>query len=388
MARAWVRAPSFVLPPRAQQSARWLGYPLFYLLCLVVFAKLTFPYDRLKDKLVQAFDAQQTGPDPMRLEVGEMSSYWLTGIEADDIRLIRKNAAAKAAADKADSSGSSSSDDTRASPSASAAPAGSAEPEKKKKDEPGVTTIDSAHASVSVLRLLFGTVKVAFGADVADGDVSGTFIDTEEAREIALELDEVGVGGVPMLGDIVGLPMGGKVEGSVELVAPEQKLSKANGTIDLKIVDLTVGDGKAKIRNTIALPQLDAGELTLKAKITEGKLEIETFTVQGPDIELKAEGGMRLRDPFEMSLADVNLEFKFLDVYKNKNDLTRGLFGAPNSTVPGLFDLDGKNRQAKRPDGTYAWRISGAMGRLNFAPSSGATRTGSSRTGSAAGATP
>lgn len=383
-ALAWARAPSLTLTPRAQRIARWVGFPLFYLLCLVVFAKLTFPYNRLKDKLIAAFEAQQTGPDPMRLQIGDMSSYWLTGIEAEDIRLIRKNPGPKAAPGAEEGSPEG---DGASSPAASssAGPAGSASP---RKDEPGVTTIDSAHASISLLRLLFGTVKVAFGADVADGDVSGTFLDTEESREVSIDLDDVGVSGIPMLADIVGLPMGGKVEGSVELVAPEQKLSKANGTIELKVVDLTVGDGKAKIRNTIALPQLDAGELNLKAKITEGKLEIETFTVQGPDIDLKAEGAMRLRDPFEMSLAEITLEFKFQDAFKSKNDLTRGLFGAPNSPVPGAFDLDGKNRQAKRADGSYGWRITGAVGRLTFAPSSGGARPGGTRTGSSLGRSP
>ena len=48
--------------------------------------------------------------------------------------------------------------------------------------------------------------------------------------------------------------------------------------------------------------------------------------------------------------------------------MTRGLFGAPGSNIPGLFDLDPKNRRAKRPDGFYGWRITGPLSKLQFEP--------------------
>ena len=101
-----------------------------------------------------------------------------------------------------------------------------------------------------------------------------------------------------------------------------------------------LGDGKAKIRDTIALPKLDAGELVLEAEAADGRLKIDKLTAKGHDLELVADGRIRLRDPFDSSLAELNLRFKFSDAYTNKNDMTRGLFGAPGSNIPGLFDLN------------------------------------------------
>jgi hypothetical protein len=48
--------------------------------------------------------------------------------------------------------------------------------------------------------------------------------------------------------------------------------------------------------------------------------------------------------------------------------MTRGLFGAPGSSVPGLFDLDPKNKRAKGADGFYGWRVAGALSQPVFTP--------------------
>ena len=57
--------------------------------------------------------------------------------------------------------------------------------------------------------------------------------------------------------------------------------------------------------------------------------------------------------------------------YKTKDDMTKGLFGAPGSKVPGAFDFDPKNKRAKRPNGSYAWRVTGPFAKLRFRPAGG-----------------
>ena len=44
---------------------------------------------------------------------------------------------------------------------------------------------------------------------------------------------------------------------------------------------------------------------------------------------------------------------------------------APGSTAPGLFDLDPKNKRAKRPDGFYGYRASGTFSSPSFTPNPG-----------------
>jgi type II secretion system protein N len=183
-----------------------------------------------------------------------------------------------------------------------------------------------------------------------------------------LELSDVDVAKMPYVADLVGLPLGGKMTGKVDLKLPQEKLSLAEGVIELKIVDLTLGDGKTKIRDMIALPTVRAGEFSMKAEVTEGSVKLSELTTKGPDLEVVSDGRIRLMDRPESSLAELNLRFKFADGYKNKDEMTRSIFGAPGSSVPGIFDLDPKMKRAKRDDGFYAWRITGPLARLGFAP--------------------
>lgn len=336
------------MSPRLKRVLKWVGYPLFYLMALLISVPLTFPYDSLRDRIMAEFNARQTGGEPMRLQIGEMSSYWLSGVEAENVKLVQP-------------------------------PPPPAKPDEKP-GKPREMVFDELHARASITRLLVGTLHVTFGGNAMGGEIDGYTSDADNARTIFAELENVDVGQAPYLRDAVGLPMTGALSGTIDLRLPEGKLSMADGRIELKVTDLTIGDGKAKIRDTIALPKLNAGELTLEAEATEGRVKINKLTAKGPDIEVVADGRIRLREPLGSSITEMSLRFKFSDRYKTKNELTRGLFGAPDSKMPGLFDLDPKNKRAKRPDGFYAWRVLGPFSNLSMTPAAGtATRGGASR---------
>lgn len=320
---------------RLKKLLPYVGYPAFYFSCLIIFAYFTFPYARLKDRLVAEFNARQSGANAQHLSIDHMTSYWLSGIEAKGVRLM--------------------------------APPKPPGPDGKTK-RPETMTIDDAHVRVSLLHLLFGTVYVNFGADAFGGGVSGSTSDADKARSISLNVDRVDIGKVTPLKALVGLPMTGALAGSVDLKLPGGKWGKASGKIDLKITGLTVGNGKAKILNTIALPKLNAGNAVFQAEIHNGELTIQQFSAKGPDLQFIAAGKVRFRDPIGNSLAELTARFKFSNAYKNKNDMTRGLFGAPGSKVPGMFDLDPRTKAAKRPDGFYAWRLTGPLVHLTPEP--------------------
>ena len=340
------------MKPRVKKILQLVLYPLFYCFVLFLFFYWTFPFDRLKDRLLVEFNSKQLGGAGTRMEIDDVSGYWLSGIEAEGIRLV--------------------------SPPPPPGSEDEANEGDKKKAEPKVVTIDSAHARVSLLRLLFGTKHISFGADAFGGQISGFTSDADQARKIELELDAVGLNDFPIFKDAIGLPMTGSLTGTVDLLLPEQKLSQAEGAISLSATEVSIGDGKAKIRDTIALPKLDAGELVLEAEVSEGRVDVQKLTAKGTDFELVADGKIRLREPFETSLVELNLRFKFSDAYKNKNDMTRGLFGTPGSNAPGLFDIDPKNQRAKRPDGFYAFRVTGPLSKPDTQPAPlGASSSGS-----------
>lgn len=321
--------------PRVQRGLKYALYPAFYLFVLVMFLFWTFPYDRLKERIIGEFNARQPAGPGVRMEIDEMSSYWMSGIEAEGVRLVSPPG-----------------------------PAG----EDGKVPAPKVVTIDELHARVSLLSYIFGTTSVAFGANAFGGELSGNSSQSSDETEFNLDLGDVNVGELPMLAELLELPLGGALSGTVQLTAPEGKFAKATGRIDLTATGLTVGDGKAKIKNALALPTVDAGQLTILGEADDGRLKFEKFTVEGKDLELVAEGQIRLRDPANTSLFEMNVRFKFSDAYRNKNETTRSLLGAPGSKMPALFELDPKVKRAKRPDGFYSFRVSGPLSRPTFSP--------------------
>ncbi len=325
------------------KTKRWLRaglYPLAYLGFFAVSARLTFPYAQVKERLVTEFNAHQPATGGMRLAVRELTGRWLTGIEARGVQLTQIPVLTS----------------------------GSVPTSDKNAPKPRVSELESVWGSVSLLRLLTGTLSLSFGAASDGGSVDGSYVSSSSEDQLAVSFDGFGLGDIPLLSDLVGLPLAGKINGELELTLPEHKANKAEGKLELKLDGVAAGDGKAKILNVIALPQLRVGTFNIAAKVTDGKLKIDSFSAKGADVEVAGDGTIRLREPVGTSLLDIGLRFKFNDAYKNKNDLTRGIFGQPGG-IPGLFEMDPKVRRSKREDGFYGWRAIGSFDLPSFEPS-------------------
>lgn len=318
---------------------RWAALLGFYLFALLVFLRLTFPYETLRQRLVTEINQSQK---TRRVEIDELSGHWLWGVEAEGVRLYSLP---------------------------KPTPGSSASAEDAPSGDPLVLQLDSLTVSLSLLSYVFGSTVVHFQAEVEEGRVSGRYKQTEALSELSVKSKELDISSIGFLADAVGLPLSGSLSGQMELSLPERKLQKAEGQLDFQITDLMVGDGKAKVRNTIALPQLAAGQLQLKADVTAGRLDVSEFTSQGTDFEMNATGRLRLRDPFDRSMAELEITFRFKEAYTSKSEITQSIFGSPDGRVPGLFDMDPQVRQAKKEDGSYRWRVTGSLSRMQFRPS-------------------
>jgi type II secretion system protein N len=329
-------------------TKRWVGYfgyPVIYLGMLAIFARVTFPYERVKERLVAEFNAKQAASG-LRLDIEEMSGRYLFGVEAENVKLTRT-------------------------PPIDPMSFGSTVEEQK----PKVTVIDELYGSISVWRLLFGRVAGSFGATMQAGEIEGDFSSSDAEQSLAVKLSQVAVGDIPMISDLAGLPLKGLVDGEIDVTLPEKLPTKAEGKVTLTMDGISAGDGKAKVLKVIALPELKVGTVKVAATITEGKVKLDTVSAKGADFEMIMDGNVRLREPIGSSLLDMGMRFRFLDSYKNKNDITKGLFGS--NGVPGLFEMDEKVRRAKREDGFYGWRVVGTMEKPLVEPNpSGTASTG------------
>ncbi len=320
------------LTAREQKILFWVALPLFYLFCLLIFVRLTFPYQTLKERLLTEFNSSQR---ERVLEVDSLGGSGLFGVEFEGVLL--ENAVT----------------------------------DKESEGPPPSLRVETLDVSVSLLSYLFGAISVDFDAEMGGGEIEGDFYQNDTQAELEVEGENVDISGLSMLGTAVGLPLGGVLGGQVQLLLPERQIGQAVGRFDLTIDNLTVGDGKAKIRDTIALPKLSAGPLVLQGEVTDGRLEITEFGCNGPDFEMTGSGKVRLREAFDKSVADLEIAFRFKEAYQTKNEMTKSLFGDPGSKVPGLFDMDPKVRRAKGEDGFYRWRVTGLLGNLSFRPAAG-----------------
>lgn len=323
---------------RLKKIAPKVGYPLFYLFSLLVFLSWTFPYDKLKERIVAQFNAQQrNSPNPQELQIEELDSSFVTGVKATGVRLL-----------------SPSTDPTK---------------------PPVELKIDSARARIALLPLLIGNKDVSFKLEAFEGIVKGSFEDTGKARNIDIELDSVNVGRIDTIAAQVGFPLEGKLFGTVKLQLPEGKASKGNGAIDLEIRDAYAGNAKELTVKTplgpFTLPRLKVGTFKVTGEAKDGILKLTKIGASGGDVDVSGDGRVQMREVATDAHLDAGLKFKINDSYRSKNEKTKMLFGAPGSKDKPMLEMDPKMGRSKTSDGFYQLAIKGTLAKPDVQPGSG-----------------
>ncbi|APS00026.1 type II secretion system protein GspN [Pajaroellobacter abortibovis] len=313
------------------------AYVFFYLFCLLIFSVLIFPYARLKQKLElllqnKIVDASSSpSPPDVHVEIGNMRSYWLSGWRWEDINI-------------------------RSTPLDS-------------KEEPWEITIAKATLRLSLFPLLWGQRKIDAVVHIAVGSIETEWITASNWQRVVVEVSEFELSHGGFLKSLLGLPIEGKIAGRVDLKIPQNDVKKAEGEIAFEASEIIVGDGRAKIKDTLALPPIKLGSFKLNAETKEGVVKLLKLNTSGNDVDLQAEGRLYLQDPFLKSTLDLQVRFRVNDIYKKKSEIAQSLFGAPNSSIPALFDLvDPKVKQAKRADGFYSWHVRGPFKQVDVQP--------------------
>ena len=250
---------------RLLRVAKWAMYPAFYVACLALFGYLTFPFGLLKDRVIAEF--ARKGKPGQRLEIEKLSSYWFSGVEVTNVKLVLPPD--EPAPGFGYPSGGSS--DFGGSPAAAAPP------------KEMVIVLDEAHVRVRILPLLIGRVRVDFWASTMGGEIRGMAPVGGSGGDVELELTKIDLNKIEPLTQALGIPVKGSATGKLALSSVDGKFSKADGALNLTIEDIVVGDGKAKIAGILELPAARVGTLTLTAEAKEGVLKVTKLAAQGAD---------------------------------------------------------------------------------------------------------
>lgn len=312
-------------PELRRKVALWAGYVLFFVVTFLLFTYWTFPYDRLRDWIVQRVE-YSSGPGGTRrpsgweLEIVELSPSWLTGFELTGVRLVK-------------------------------VPEGPGE-------RPVDVNFEHIETHLSVLTLLGGGLGGSFDAQVAKGRIHGDIAHSRTRTSVDARIRNVHLRRVPILRLVTGLPIAGKSNGRIDLTVAE-KVANTKGKIEIDVDNMTIGDGKSKLKlegmnQGLTVEKMALGDLAARVDVEEGVARIDTLRARGKDASFRGAGTVRLLKPLQMSRLDLMVRIKFTDSYRNRNDRTRALFS--------LMEFNPRLRKARTEDGALQWRINGSFG--------------------------
>jgi type II secretion system protein N len=252
------------LGKRTLTLLRVVGYVVLGLCSFVMALQLTFPYARVKDRLVEVMSAKYD------VTIGGVDRGLLPG------KMILTNLSIKTRPAQAN-------------------------------QLPTLFYVKELSVDLGVLALLRKTIVVDVEAEIGDGVLEGTIEATKERVQFAFSSDSLPGASLP-LKEFVGLPVIGKIAVDIDfdlrLVRNKVDWTKALGTLQLECpAGCTVGDGKTKLRPAVARP--NQAEF-VKDGIEFNKLQLDKFLAR---LEIKK--GTAKLTKFEMPSKDGELRLDF-----------------------------------------------------------------------------
>ena len=346
---AWIAKDGPLLRPLAKHQ-RWLGLFAYNTLFWVAFwlcCYWTFPYERVAAYLV---DRVQRSGKGYALEIGDLSPYWLTGVELTNVRLQKLGAE----------------------PAAPVTPAAKGKADKAKPPAPSGMHIRDMRARLGLLALLTGDKTINFDAELEAGAIEGSFADSDELQHLDVTLEEIDLEKSGALASLISLPAKGKMNGDIDLTVGKDP-KQTEGTIALKLAGLTLGDGVAKLKvgsmGGLTVDPIEIGNLNVEIEVKSGVGTIKKISSDGKDLELSGSGDVRFADPLGRTRLSVLLRAKFTDNYRNKSSRTRAMFSLLDSGMP-------EANAAKTPDGALQFRVAGTLSSPRVLPQGGVTPAG------------
>ncbi len=178
--------------------------------------------------------------------------------------------------------------------------------------------VEEVEVDVSLVRLLFGTLRVDVEAVIEEGTITAMYQRDDAESVIKLDIDELPLYDVPKLQQAVNAPVRGLFGLHVDLTLEKDKFTKALGTIDISCARCRVGDGetllfipgvkKGIMAKGITLPEIDFGNLKGRLNVEDGAAKTEGIETSSDDLKFKLLGSMNLRDPFAKSAFEFDIK--------------------------------------------------------------------------------
>ncbi|MGC3997889.1 MAG: type II secretion system protein GspN [Anaeromyxobacter sp.] len=297
----------------------WLGrkprllYGAFVAIAFIVSLRLTFPSEAVKERLVYEVGRQGWQLNWQAGQGGELGPAGMLGLHATSFEL---------------------------------------------EDRTGLKIpIDEMTVTLRPLPLLIGRRVAGIDARAYGGRLKGTVALSGAERPVDLELTDLDLGQAVRLRQATGLQVKGVARGQVDVVLVAD--GKHTGQVNLDLAGVDVAGAQVPIPGMgsgLPLPRLALGNVTLAAKMENGKATAEKLQTRGGDAELTADGAYAVLSPrIDGVLLNGNVKLKLQDSFWTKPE---------TSSFRGLVE----NSLPHGPDGTYAFQLSGTLTHPNLQP--------------------
>ena len=286
MVRLPFRLPNF--GPRTRKGLRIAGFIMLFLVTFVFALQWTFPFNRVKDKIIETLSAKY------EVEISDVERGIFPG------RVYFKAVTLRTRPTKA--------------------------------DEVATTFyIERLQVDVGLFALLGSKASIDIDAKIAAGHITGNITLSKSMTSIHLDGNGVPAANLPMR-LALGLPMSaGRVSFEFDLDLPNEKLKsgragpnwqKAVGGATFDCSNCTFGDGKSKLKPAlknnrnqafaeggIEFGKLNVEKMLAKVEIKRGTLKVTKFDAKSEDGKLFVDFAMQLQREIDDSTVDGCLRF-------------------------------------------------------------------------------
>lgn len=320
------------LTDKQKRLVRLAGYPALGLLTFLFAAHLTFPYERVKDKLFveplsKKYDVTVTSVE---------RTFWPGGMILHGVGL-------------------------RTRPT---------QPDEK------VTTLffDEIRIDLGLWGMIRGRADIDVVATLGGGSIRGNLAASKSSFRVSFTTSGLPLANIPGVQGAVGLPMKGGLNARINLDLPGNQWDRARGKIVLSCPGCTIGDGKAKIKPRAApgrrvnpnmavfagegmtVPELNLGNLSGTVLIADGRGTIQDFKTVSPDGEMELDAVIRFGRSFKDARFETGcMKFKLSDELKQREPS----FG----NLPEFMNMSPQN------DGYSNVKLKGTLALMRWVPS-------------------
>ena len=184
-----------------------------------------------------------------------------------------------------------------------------------------ITKLADVKIGVSYLPLLAGKVSSSFIATSQKGKAEGDFSLSKDDSKVNVKIKDLSLDNFPYLSVLAKVPLKGSLSGTINIKYSAAEINKSEGKLDLSFLQF-----KIPAAHLMPVPsfELDLPETILsdtngaqiKLSLKNSRLEIQDFSIPGPDLIVSLKGNIQINKRSNFSKLNLIGTFNFSDKIK------------------------------------------------------------------------